>query len=631
NQSVALLDIDSYDDDPGDSISKYEWDFDASNGVNFLDSISSLPNQAHATYQNTTGSDKQFTATLRVTDTHMATDTCEVIITVHTEDINNTNPVAIANANPNPVTSGRPVAFIDILSFDPDDPLDHIVAYRWDTDIFNGVNWEYESDQPNQSSHIYINTGLDPLQFTARLQVEDTHGATNYDDITITVNPNNIPVAVCDAEPNPIRGGLQVHLLDGDSYDPDPAGGIIKFEWDFDYDGVTFDVEFTHTQPDRAYHIYQNSTADPIIFTAAVRVTDTALTTDICEVDITVNPNHPPTAVGYADPDTIYGNTETTLHAEGSYDSDPGDFISKIEWDFEYDGIFASNWSSTNKNDTIAHVYTNDTGSRIQVTAMLRVYDEANVSNDDAVIINVDPPLPIPIITHTENKTTNTIGRQFTFQSFNMNSSLISWTNGPWDFTQANNTGSYTENYVNPATDPDFAPFRATYPTATVVYKVPDTVNGGLALAPRYYQDILLPDIGNQAELGQENTLLGELASMPFDNPVRIPFPMQMGYYEYLVGTGMIADMFQFTMTFTITSRGYGMVKTVEGTYNCLLMRTYTTFNVPGSGMDPQLFVTYEWLSDDGTKIATATTSQFDDTTYEPIGMIKGAQLLYKN
>ena len=627
NQSVNLIDSDSHDDDPGDSIDLYEWDFDDSNGVHFLDSVSSTSNQAHPIYQNSTGSDIQITATLRVTDSHSAPDTTEVVITVHTEQTGNRPPIAIANANPNPITSGRWIKLLDILSYDPDDPPDYIDIYKWDVDIYDGVDWDnpdFESHDANFPEYQYFNTGLDPIQFYARLRVYDSHGLWDDDDITITVNPNQLPVAVCDADPNPTRGGIEVHFIDSDSYDPDPLGEIIKFEWDFDYDGITFDIDHTSPNPDDAYHAYDNMTADPVIFTAALRVTDNALTTDICTVDVTVDPNNPPVAVGYADPNPVIAEFVTTLHAEGSYDNDPGDSITKIQWDFEFGGSFDFDEESTELTDTFEYIYHNATASPIDVTAMLRVFDESDLFNDFAVIVTVDPEMPIPVITHTENKTVNNTGLTFTMKSFNTQAMNIEWSGIEyWDFTAFGTASTYIEEFINPD-GAEFTEYRGDYPAATTVFKAPGSA--GFNYGPRYYDNT---GNGFQCELGQESSLVGPGNGYLFNNPAKIPFPMDINYTEMLFANGMIADTLAFSITFQMDAVGYGLVKTELGTFNCLLVRNYTIVSV--QGYDDEEFVTFEWLSDDGRKIGTATTQTFDPMTYIPLGSIKCARLTSHN
>ena len=618
NQTVNLIDTNSSDPDVGDSISLYEWDY-IYDGTFTADTSSAQPNQASTKYQNQTGLDIQVTARLRVTDTHLSTNETDVIITVHTEDIHNTPPIAIANANPNPVTSGRPVSFIDILSYDPD-PGDSITLYEWDPNIYDGINYEYSSDQPNHTSHVYLNTGLDPIQYTARLRVTDNHNATGTDDVTITVNPNQLPIAVCDATPNPSRGGLNVHFIDHGSYDQDPTGRIIKYEWDFDYDGTTFTPDTSSPSPDMAYHIYDNTSGSDVIYTAALRVTDNALTDDICTVDVTVHTNNPPIAVGSADPNPVYSDNDTTLHAENSSDPDAGDSIVKIEWDYEYDGsTFTADWSSTNLNDTVQHAYHNGTLNPIDITAMLRVSDQGGLHGDKEVVITVKPPIIPPVITHSENKAMNNTGKKYTYKGFNMQSSQISWASGIWDFTTFSTTNTYTEEFINPDSA-EFSEYRSDYPAATTVFKTPGDT--GMAYAPRYYDDT--PN-GFQCELGQESSALGPGMGFKFDSPVKIPFPMEMGYSEFKYATGMIQDLLSFSMSFQIDAVGYGLVTTELGTVVCLVTRTILVVTV--QGMDDENFVTYEWTADDGRKIATATTQNFDPITYIPLGSIKGARL----
>lgn len=618
NQNINLIDNSSHDDDPDDSISLYEWDYDY-DGVTFnVDHSSSTANTASTSYSNTTGADIEKTAGLRVTDQHSAWDIETVVITIHTQTVPNTNPIAIANANPNPITSGRTVSFLDILSFDPDIG-DSITVYKWDTDIYNGINWEYTSDLPNQATHVYLNEGLDPIQYTARLRVEDTHGGWDEDDITITVNPNRPPVAVCDATPNPSRGGLPVTLIGSDSYDPDPTGSVILFEWDFDYDGETFDIDYSSTHDYDVLHTYDNTSGITIVFTAALRVTDNRLTTDICTVDISVLPNNPPIPEGYVTPDPQYAEYPVTFHAEGSHDDDPDDSISKIEWDFNNDSVF--DWSSTNPNATTTHTYTNSTGNPIQVTAVLRAYDEAGLWADVEVYFTIDPPLPIPVITHLENKTTNNTGLSYKYKSFSTSASTINFQTGPWNFTTFGPGSTYNETFLAPGNSECDA-FIGYYPAATTVFRT--TSGTYIGYGPRYYQDEAWG--GYQAELGQESSQ-GDWYSMVFDDPALIPFPMQQYYSESLFATGdMFEGLIYFTFSFDIQQVGYGLVTTELGTFNCLLMRTLTVVSLTEQA--DQISLTFEWLADDGRKIATMTSSTFDDITMIPYGTIKGGRIV---
>jgi hypothetical protein len=617
-QTINFIDSSSHDDDPGDSISLYEWDYDY-DGVTFdVNHSSSTANTASTTYSNTTSSDIEKTACLRVTDQHSAIDIATIVITIHPQVIPNEDPIAIANANPNPVTSGRTVQLLDILSFD-NDPGDSITAYKWDTDIYNGINWEYISDQPNHATHVYINEGLDPIQFTARLRVEDAHGGWDEDDITITVNPNRPPVAVCDATPNPSRGGMPVSLISSDSYDPDPTGSIILFEWDFDYDGTTFNIDSSSIHNDDVIHIYENTSGVTKVFTAALRVTDNRLTTDICTVDITVLPNNPPTPEGYVTPDPQYANVPVTFHAEGSHDDDADDSISKIEWDFNDDSVF--DWNSTNPNATTTHTYTNSTGNPIQVTAVLRAYDEAGLWADVDVVFTIDPPLPIPVITHLENKTSNNTGLAYKYKSFSTSAAGINFQTGPWNFTTFGPGSTYNETFLAPGNS-ECSSFIGYYPDATTVFKTTSGTYTGYG--PRYYQDEVWG--GYQAELGQESSQ-GDWYSMVFYNPALIPFPMQQYYSESLFAQGdMLEGLISFTFSFDIQQVGYGLVTTELGTFNCLLMRTLTVFSMTDT--EDQISLTFEWLADDGRKIATMTSSTFDNITLIPYGTIKGGRLV---
>jgi hypothetical protein len=90
----------------------------------------------------------------------------------------------------------------------------------------------------------------------------------------IDILANEPPVAVLEASSVEIPSGSSVDLFPGaGTYDPD--GSIILYEYDFNYDGITFDINASNTTGNPVTTpVFMNYTSDPITKTFAMRVTD---------------------------------------------------------------------------------------------------------------------------------------------------------------------------------------------------------------------------------------------------------------------------------------------------------------------------------------------------------------------
>ena len=100
------------------------------------------------------------------------------------------------------------------------------------------------------------------------------------------------PVAILIATPNPAGVGENVSFSAANSTHTLTPGAvrIVTYEWDFDYDGTTFNVDATGLT---ATHSYGSLGA----ITAALRVTDDSLATDIATVVINVAAPSPPVII----------------------------------------------------------------------------------------------------------------------------------------------------------------------------------------------------------------------------------------------------------------------------------------------------------------------------------------------
>jgi hypothetical protein len=109
---------------------------------------------------------------------------------------------------------------------------------------------------------------------------------------TIEIFANEQPIADLDVSSEIISTGGMIDLFPGPGT-MDPDGAIVKYEYDFNYDGITFDIDSTNTTGDPVTTDPMiNPTFDPVTCDVAMRVTDNGdpEKTAIDAVSITINP-----------------------------------------------------------------------------------------------------------------------------------------------------------------------------------------------------------------------------------------------------------------------------------------------------------------------------------------------------
>jgi PKD repeat protein len=201
--------------DADGKIALYQWDFD---GDGVYDWQSDSGGNATHTY-NSYGS---FYATFRVTDNNGLTGTAAVFISVSGA------PVSLPGAYP---TSGD--VPLKVTFFTNGQDLDGSPEYYdWDYDG-NGIYDEQYLTSVN-ATYTYNKAGT----YNATLKVTDNTGMVGIASVPITVtdpNPEGKPTAVAEAVPT--NGGRPLMVaLNGRGSDRD--GVIVKYEWDFEGDGV---------------------------------------------------------------------------------------------------------------------------------------------------------------------------------------------------------------------------------------------------------------------------------------------------------------------------------------------------------------------------------------------------------
>lgn len=201
-QNVALNGSGSYHQDPARSLVKWEWDFDATDGLWWDTKVAPAAGEgavgmtANVSYPDA-GMDKSYTVTLRVTDnttpTPMTdTDTATIKVTS-----GNVAPVAVTNG-PWSGLPGQAITFDGTGSYDPNAgaPLfDHIVSYEWDLDgdgLFNEANGDDGTPVVAGNYSKVTKTFPSPVSLPATLRVTDSFGKVG----TSTATTNIISIAV---------------------------------------------------------------------------------------------------------------------------------------------------------------------------------------------------------------------------------------------------------------------------------------------------------------------------------------------------------------------------------------------------------------------------------------------------
>ena len=242
--------------------------------------------------------------------------------------VQNHDPIACAEASPNPQTVCESVSFDAACSTDPDGEED-IVLYEWDFDS----DGTYGDKLGLTTTWVWYEVGT----YYVQLRVTDSQAATDIlDEPLEVVIENALPTAVAEAADYTVYAGEGIDFDGTSSHDNDCGQqSIVLHEWDFDYDGV-FETDSQDAQP---HHQYDS----PGDYDVMLRVTDDEGGTSLLDapLDIHVYENLPPVAVAEAGKTSPF--IGETVHFDGtaSHDNDcDSQEIVQWEWDWENDGVF---------------------------------------------------------------------------------------------------------------------------------------------------------------------------------------------------------------------------------------------------------------------------------------------------
>jgi PKD repeat protein len=140
------------------------------------------------------------------------------------------------------------------------------------------------------------------------------------------------PVAQFTAVPHPAACNQGVNFDGSSSYHETPGRSIIAWEWDFDYDGMTFDLDAAGVQQTHPFGQFGS-------YTVALRVTDddSPPVQDIATTVIDVSLGNQPPMADADGPYTIEEGQDLPLDGSNSADPDEacGDYIVLHEWDLD--------------------------------------------------------------------------------------------------------------------------------------------------------------------------------------------------------------------------------------------------------------------------------------------------------
>ncbi len=275
-------------------------------------------------------------------------------------DEENISPTAVIS---NPVTEigvGTLVSFNGSLSSDSDG---NIIEYTWD---FGDGN----KDSGMYSSYFYTDAGT----YSVSLKVIDDEGASDIDSTTITVLPNEAPIAEIVSNVNVSNTWEFIYFNASDSYDPD--GNIIEYTWDFG-DGTKDSGMYTN-------HIYSIQGVYSVILT--VTDDDGASDSDTFEVIVYLGSNGgdkqnlPP--IAQINASATQAEAGDTLSFNGLNSTDPDGTIVQYLWYID-DEIW---------DDGILTVYNRDDSGTYNLT--LKVIDNNGASNTTTISFNLTPNTP---------------------------------------------------------------------------------------------------------------------------------------------------------------------------------------------------------------------------------------------
>lgn len=238
---------------------------------------------------------------------------------------------------PAQVASGGTV-YLDVTAADT--VAGHPLGYAWAATCPGSDDGAFDNALTRTPAWTAPATGGEALNCSLTVTITDGQGLSIAPSTNVTVLPTVAPDPVPQilVAPDPSLCGEQMTFDGGGSFHSNPDRSIARYEWDFDYDGVGFDVDATGAT---AVHGYGDRGGT---VTAALRVTDDGVPPRSAQTTREVHPgglNRPPVA-NAGGPYAIDPGSVLELNGLGSFDPDApcGDTIAFWDWDLDADGWY---------------------------------------------------------------------------------------------------------------------------------------------------------------------------------------------------------------------------------------------------------------------------------------------------
>ncbi|HYE78921.1 MAG TPA: PKD domain-containing protein, partial [bacterium] len=227
-----------------------------------------------------------------------ATATVDITVSRQTDD----PPTADAQAQPSNIPSGQLVTLSASNSTDDFG----ITKYRWNPG--DGTGWIDRGTFPTLSHRYTASVGT---TFTATLEITDTSGQIDSDQVQVSVTVSNNPPVANLSLTAPTTGPSPLLVTFDGSLSTDDVG-ITKFEWD-PGDGTGWHDQGVLTSYQHTYKPVATAT-----YTARLRVTDGGGLTHIASTSITATVPNDCGLTGIGGPDAINVGQIITLTAQGA-------------------------------------------------------------------------------------------------------------------------------------------------------------------------------------------------------------------------------------------------------------------------------------------------------------------------
>ena len=321
----------SYDNEDSQELLRVRWDWE--NDGTWDTEFTTIKTATHQFLQENT-----YTVKMQVIDTEGLSG-----FATHTVYVNNsggnTPPVAIFYYSPEIGNTSTLYSFNASLSNDIQDP-EELLQVRWDWE--NDGSWDTFFSTNKIANHQYPVTGT----YTVRLEVRDTEGLSDFASLDVEVTQGgggSPPTAIFTILPAIGTTSTVFDFDASESYDNEDPQNMLQVRWDWEDDGV-WDTDYSLNKLISHQYSLENT------YSIRMEVKDTDGETSFVVHDLIVSnsgANTAPTAIFYYSPAS--GNTYTVFYfnASQSFDyEDPTDEL-LIRWDWENDGVWDTQFSTT--------------------------------------------------------------------------------------------------------------------------------------------------------------------------------------------------------------------------------------------------------------------------------------------